>query len=46
MTRKKSKWILVYYTSHQRFERYKSIIYPFYLNNINEALGYQNDKFI
>lgn len=46
MTGKKTKWILVYYSSYQRFGRYHPVVFQWYVNNINEALGYQNDKYI
>ena len=37
--RKKAKWTRIYYTSHQRFGRYQPVIYPWFINNINEALN-------
>lgn len=44
MRSKKNKfvWRLMFYTSWQRFDKNKTVIYPYYLNNINETLNNNN----
>ena len=44
--RKKAKWTRIYYESHQRFGRYQPVIYPWFINNINEALNTPVYKYI